>query len=233
MTTSLGAHEHVYRHRPVLPVEERLIDRHVGPGDRVLDVGTAATGRSATMLRDTGAEVHSIEINPEAIAEFATTGDRDRIHLATADMIELPYATGAFDVVMIGLHGSDYLLDRVVRRRAFAEAARVLRPGGRLIFNAFNPAGLALSPSGLTSRAFLKVRLRYLLGLGFARRTMVDVNGLRLHQAHPRRIVREVVGAAPFRLLTITNQSGSSTSPLLVGLLASAPYYVFVLDPSS
>ncbi len=224
---------HVYRHRPVVPVEHQLIERHVRPGMQVLDIGTAATGRSAIMLREAGAVVHSIEINPAAMTEFAATDERYGIHLAIADMVALPFADASFDVVMIGLHGSDYLLDPTARTRAFAEAARTLRRDGALVFNAFNPAGLALSPSGLTSPAFLKVRARYVLTGRFARRTMIDVNGLRLHQAVPRRITREVERATGLRLVTVTNQSGSSTSPLLVGLLASAPYYVFVRDQSN
>lgn len=225
--------DHVYRHRPVVPVEQQLIDRHVSAGMRVLDVGTAATGRSAVMLRAAGTEVHSIEINADALREFADSDDRHGIHLAVADMVELPFADGSFDVIMIGLHGSDYLVETAARRLAFSECARVLRPGGVLIFNAFNPAGLTLSPSGLTSAEFLKVRARYVLRAGFARRTMVDINGLRLHQALPRSIVSEVDRASGLKLSMITNQSGSSTSRWLVGALASAPYYVFVDDQSS
>ncbi len=233
MTSGLGSHDHVYRHRPVVPVEQQLVDEHVRPGGRALDVGTAATGRSAIMLRDAGAEVHSIEINASALAEFAATDDRRGVHLAVADMVRLPFSDHSFDIVLIGLHGSDYLIHRTDRSRAFAEVGRVLRPGGVLIFNAFNPAGLALSPSGLGSAEFRKVRARYLLTGGFARRTMVDINGLRLHQAVPRRIVREVERASGLRFTTITNQSGSSRSRRWVGLLASAPYYVFVDDHSS
>ncbi len=233
-TTALpDPRRHVYRHRPVLPVEQRLVDRHVRPGMQVLDIGTAATGRSATMLREAGAVVHSIEVNAEAMAEFAAGEERHGIHLAIADMVALPYTDDSFDVVMIGLHGSDYLIDPHARAQAFAESARVLRPGGVFVFNAFNPAGLALSPSGLTSAAFLKVRARYVFTGRFARRTMIDYNGLELHQALPRRIVDEVERATGLRLRTVTNQSGSSTSRLLVGLLASAPYYVFVDDQSN
>jgi len=224
---------HVYRHRPVVPVEQQLVDRHVRAGMQVLDIGTAATGRSAIMLREAGAVVHSIEVNTAAMTEFATGEDRHGIHLTVADMVALPFAADSFDVVMIGLHGSDYLVDPAARARAFTETARTLRPGGALVFNAFNPAGLALSPSGMTSPAFLGVRARYVFSGRFARRTMVDVNGLELHQAIPRRIVREVAAATGLRLETITNQSGSSTSPLLVGVLASAPYYVFVDDQSN
>lgn len=233
MNPAVDATRHVYRHRPVVPVERVLIGEHVAPGTRALDIGTAATGRSAVMLRDAGAEVHSIEINDAALREFAASDDRHDVRLALADMVALPFADGSFDIVVIGLHGSDYLLDANDRSRAFAEAGRVLRPSGVLVFNAFNPAGLSLSPSGLGSAEFRRERVRYLLRGGFLRRTMTDVNGLRLNQALPRRIVREVEQASPLRSVVITNQSGSSRSKWLVGVLASAPYYVFAKEPDS
>ncbi len=233
MTSELDARDHVYRHRPVVPVERQLIDELVRPGARALDIGTAATGRSAIMLREAGAEVHSIEINAAALAEFASTDDRRDLHLAVADMVQLPFADRSFDIVLIGLHGSDYLVRRSQRSAAFAEAGRVLRSGGVLVFNAFNPTGLALSPSGLGSAAYLKVRARYLLTAGFARRTMTDINGLRLNQAVPRRIIGEVERNSALRFSSMSNQSGSSRNRWLVGLLASAPYYVFVKDQSN
>lgn len=227
MTSGLDAGSHVYRHRPVLHAEQVLIDERVGSGARTLDVGTGATGRSAMLLRDAGAEVHSIEINAEALAEFARSDDRLGMHLGVADMVALPFADSSFDVVMIGLHGSDYLIDSAARARAFGEAARVLRPGGALIFNAFNPSGLALSPSGLRSPEFRRARAKYLLSAGPLRRTLIDFNGLRLHQATPRQIIREVERTSGLRWELIINQSGGSRSRRLVGLLASAPYYVF------
>lgn len=233
MTSGLGSRDHVYRHRPVIPVERQLVDEYVRPGTRALDIGTAATGRTAVMLRDAGAEVCSIEINASALAEFASTDDRYDLHLAVADMVDLPFTDRSFDIVLIGLHGSDYLSDRAERSAAFAEAGRVLRRGGVLVFNAFNPAGLALSPSGLGSAAYLKVRARYLLTARFVRRTMIDINGLRLHQAVPRRIIREVERTSTLRFTAMTNQSGSSRNRWLVGMLGSAPYYVFTKDQSN
>jgi SAM-dependent methyltransferase len=59
-------------------------------------------------------------------------GVRDRVELHTADMRSLPLADGTFDVVVtsMAIHN---IRDREGRRQAIGEAARVLKPGGRLV----------------------------------------------------------------------------------------------------
>jgi ubiquinone/menaquinone biosynthesis C-methylase UbiE len=59
-------------------------------------------------------------------------GVRDRVELHTADMRSLPLPDGTFDVVVssMAIHN---IHDRDGRRKAIGEAARVLRPGGRLV----------------------------------------------------------------------------------------------------
>jgi ubiquinone/menaquinone biosynthesis C-methylase UbiE len=56
----------------------------------------------------------------------------DRVELHTADMTRLPFAAGAFDVVVssLALHN---IPTAAARRAALDEAVRVLRPGGRLL----------------------------------------------------------------------------------------------------
>lgn len=63
-----------------------------------------------------------------AVAE----GVADRIELKTADMRELPFADGSFDVIVsnVAIHN---ISDTYERDRAIDEAWRVLRPGGRLL----------------------------------------------------------------------------------------------------
>jgi SAM-dependent methyltransferase len=59
-------------------------------------------------------------------------GVADRIRLHTADMTELPFPDGSFDVVTSALAVHN-ISNSVDRRRAVAEMARVLKPGGRLM----------------------------------------------------------------------------------------------------
>ena len=59
-------------------------------------------------------------------------GVADRVELKTADMRELPFADGSFDLVLsnVAIHN---ISNATGRERAIDEAWRVLRPGGRLL----------------------------------------------------------------------------------------------------
>lgn len=219
---------HIYRHLLDYPVEDRILDEVLSvAGLRVLDVGTGATGRSATKAQARGAVVTSVEINQTAIAEFGRTPARDGLGLAAADLLRLPFAEGVFDVVQVALHGFDYVIEPAHRATALVELRRVLRPGGSLVFNAFNPIGMALSPSGFRSLPMLKARLAYLASGRFARSTLIDVNGLELHQGTVRAVTAETEQVGFIRR-SVRNLSGSTDNPWLVGLLSTAPYFVFV-----
>lgn len=221
------ARSHVYRHLIDYPVEDQILDEVLAdPGRRVLDVGTGATGRSARKAHQRGAVVTSVEVNQEAVAEFGRTPDRAGLGLVGGDLLRLPFTTGAFDVVQVALHGFDYVLDPTDRTAALSELHRVLRSGGTLVFNAFNPVGMVLSPSGFRSLPMLKARLKYVASGRFARPALIDVNGLELHQATVRAVTAETERAG-FVRRSVRNLGGSSDNPWLVGLLSTAPYFVF------
>lgn len=199
----------------------------VQPGMRVLDVGTAATGRSARLLREFGCIVFSIEINVMALMEFARSGDRADIHLAAADMCHLPFVDGYFDMVLVAFHGLDYLLTDEVRQRAYGEIGRVLKQDGRFVFNAFNRIGVMFTPGDLFSSDGLKQLGQHMINGRFLKPTLIDMNQLELHQAVPRTIIKQVHAATDLRFSYATNLSGSTRNLFLLTLFASAPYYVF------
>jgi SAM-dependent methyltransferase len=95
-------------------------------GLRILDAG-CGTGGNALFLRRYG-EVVGIDLAPEALE---LGGPRLPGRLARASVLDLPFASGSFDL----LTSFDVLYHRAVpdEDRALAEAARVLRPGGRLL----------------------------------------------------------------------------------------------------
>jgi SAM-dependent methyltransferase len=107
-----------------------LLDRYAGDARTFLDAG-CGTGRLLQELRRRHSDVRSVgvDLSPHALARCRARSLRD---LSRGSVNELPLRSGAFDVVT-----SDDVLyfDGVDDRRALAEFARVLRPGGMLVVN--------------------------------------------------------------------------------------------------
>ena len=98
-------------------------------GRRVLDIG-CGTGRVAAALAERGARVWGVEPEPR-MAELARKR-LSTVKIAPAE--QLPFKDGWFDraVMVLVIHVLD-------RPKAFAEALRVLAPGGRLAIATFDP----------------------------------------------------------------------------------------------
>lgn len=96
-------------------------------GRLVLDAGCGG-GRYARLLGLNGARVVGVDLSDAVDKAAAITADLPGVLIAQADLLDLPVADGAFDLVFsIGVlhHSPD-------PRRAFAQIARKVRPGGRL-----------------------------------------------------------------------------------------------------
>jgi SAM-dependent methyltransferase len=99
-------------------------------GQRVLDLGSGSGMDVFAAARQVGptGSVTGVDITPEQLAK-AERLNRDRtVDFVPARIEELPFADGTFDAVIsngvINLSAAKHVV--------FAEAARVLRPGGRL-----------------------------------------------------------------------------------------------------
>ena len=123
---------------------ERLLDRISWSGqEQVLDVGC---GRGLLLIgaakrlstgRATGIDIWQAEDltgnGPEAALENARReGVAERVVVKTADVRKLPFADGAFDVVVSSavIHN---LYKAEDRDQAIREIARVMKPGGRAV----------------------------------------------------------------------------------------------------
>lgn len=121
------------------PAARRLCEElGVGPADRVLDVA-CGPGTAAVAARSLGAQaVIGVDYATEmlVVARAESHGEAGLSYVA-ADALALPFPPERFDVV-VSSFGLIFAPDPVV---AVEEAARVLRPGGRLGLLAWPPDG--------------------------------------------------------------------------------------------
>jgi SAM-dependent methyltransferase len=121
LTTHLGG----------LAATRRLAERAgIRAGTRVLDVGCGVGVTPLFLAQEYGCRVVGVDLYERMIerarARARRAGVGDRIAFRVADVHELPFEAGEFDVT---LTESVIALVRD-QRRALAECARVLRPGG-------------------------------------------------------------------------------------------------------
>ncbi len=110
----------------------------VRAGDRVLDVA-AGTGNAAVPAALAGARVIASDLTPELFAAGRAFADRHGVQLewAEGDAEALPYADGAFDVVLscVGVMFAPH------HQQAADELVRVCRPGGTIGLLSWTPQG--------------------------------------------------------------------------------------------
>jgi arsenite methyltransferase len=102
------------------------------PGDDVLDLGSGSGTDvfCAAVLAGQSGQVVGVDITDEQIDKALGLRDRDgfaNVELVQAHIEELPFDDASFDAVI----SNGVINLSPVKSRVFAEAARVLRPGGR------------------------------------------------------------------------------------------------------
>ena len=155
--------------------------------DRVLDLG-CGIGNILIALAERIDFIHpaaGVDVSPDLIRigerEIARAGLQDRIALQVAPATRLPFADGAFDVV-VSSHVLKHLDDEALLA-SFREVARVLRPGGRFLLWEFEKSTRSAllfwsaRVSGLPPPFQLRTRAEFsqaLLLTGFHRVVRVD-----------------------------------------------------------
>lgn len=110
----------------------------VSAGERVLDVA-AGNGNASLAAARRFAEVTSTDYVAALLEQARRRADADRLPIAfqTADLEDLPFPDGAFDVVL-STFGVMFSPDQ---ERAASELVRVVRPGGRIGLAVWTPEG--------------------------------------------------------------------------------------------
>jgi len=100
------------------------------PGERVLDLGSGSGMDvfAAAAQVGPGGAVTGVDITPEQLAKSERLRRDGHVSFRRARIEELPFEDGSFDAVI----SNGVVNLSADKPRVFAEAARVLRPGGRL-----------------------------------------------------------------------------------------------------
>ncbi len=105
------------------------------PG-RVLEIaaGTGVVTRRLARLLPADVEIVATDLNVPMLDQATAIGTTRTVQWRQADAMQLPFDDASFDLVVCQ-HGVMFFPDR---RKAYVEARRVLKPGGTLLFNAWD-----------------------------------------------------------------------------------------------
>jgi SAM-dependent methyltransferase len=174
------------------------------PASRVLEVaaGTGVATRRLAAMLPASVSIVATDLNQPMLDLAATVGTPRPVQWRQADAMQLPFENGAFDAVVCQF-GAMFFPNKA---QAYAEARRVLRPGGVFIFNVWDrieenefaevvttalegvfpedpPRFLARTPHGYHDPAAIERDLR---GGGFRNAPQIEQVAARSRAASPR-----------------------------------------------
>jgi len=162
------------------------------------------------------------DLNPDMLEVAREKVNSQKIKWMPADAMELPFVDGSFDLVVMQF-GIMFFPDK---QKGLNEAYRVLRPGGRLIFNTWN------KPE--TVPAIYKARKIIESFLGDNLPVFYDIP-YSMHDENELKSLTEKAGFKDIKILLVKKEGVSySAGQLAKGIVEGNPIYLTITekDPS-
>jgi SAM-dependent methyltransferase len=218
--------------------ERLLFARYVPIGAAVLDVGVGA-GRTAAFLAPRAGRYVGVDLSEPMLDQCRRRfPELQFLRVDAADMSVFPAAS--FDVVVFSFNGIDAAPTIEARWRCLQECARVLRPGGALIFSEHHARYLVYLPvvDGVSvpravwrciyaivhtasNLLFRLPRPVFWRGQGYVREPFTQHGWLPTFMTTPRRVAQDIRRLGLQLIETVTAQYPRSTWPL------ATPWYYY------
>ncbi len=164
---------------PIKPASRRTVERMAaavggfGPSTRVIDFGAGYGGAARYLAERFGCSVTCLNIsetqNETNRRLTAEQGLADRITVIQGSFEDVPAPDASHDVVW----SQDAILHSADRRKVLAEAFRVLRPGGHLVFT--DPMQADACPPGVLQPVYDRIHLDSLGSFAFYRQAAKEL----------------------------------------------------------
>ncbi len=194
----------------------------LGPADRVLDLA-CGHGRHAAPLAARVGRMYGLDRSGAYLRRAAVASTP--LYLQ-GDVRALPFRAATFDA-LFSWYASLFMFDDATNEACLADAARVLRPGGRLLVHHANPARLAAEPIATVRRTLpdgsvVEERSTFdaTRGVDLCARRMVRPGGAVLAGTAELRYYmpsewRRLAERAGLRLVEVTSTPGAARLPRL------------------